>query len=329
MRSINFKGGLTRVWIVFSYLYGVFALAVLVAERNCFLNDDFLWSQCSNVFIWQSGTGESYANIATMVATLFGGYALLWGSLYALLGIGRGLRWILCWVKDGLCWVKDGFFEESTATPNEVKLSTHNKQGEVDNEIDSSPVLIEKQSTRKVDIEVGAEPLLVKLPDTNKLDEEPDLILGEATDTSTKLNEVKKRNTLMWVVKSIFMTLVSFVVAAMIPSIITTYVIPIKTISRTFLSLVIWSASFFPIWQSDRELKQRLVAWLLGASAGGIAYLSYKAICRSLYSSGTLDIDMTSKLTGLSPMLGWAVALSISYLVNNRGRNENIKGGNE
>jgi hypothetical protein len=390
MRSINFKGGLTRIWIVLSAIYAVFALMILAENSDCVsylerqsiaaqveresnskvsrlmntipeLLSKELWrgkrdvnyyfelgynhrekktdhairieqlrkkyadtieiinafwretynhkakvGSCNDSFIWRIG-GKRYANKGTMLGTALGGLILLWGSLYTLLGVGRGLS-----------WVKEGFTEKPSTQKNKSESIAVDEEKEVENELDKKSLLEIKPDTKNLDIEVGAEPLLVKLPDTNKLDEEPDLILGEATDTSTKLNEVKKRNTPMWVVKSILMTLVSFVVAIMIPAAITTYVIPIETISRTFLSLVIWSASFFPIWQSDRELKQRLVAWLLGASAGGIAYLSYKALCRSLYSSGTLDIDMVSKLIGLSTILGGAVALGISYLINNR-----------
>ena len=98
---LNLKPGLTRIWIVLSVLYLIFATVDLIDNRACTEYPAFQYS-CSSIYIWYG-----YANIGTMVGTMLGGLALLWLLPYILVfWIGRGLYWLLCWIKDGFTKVE-------------------------------------------------------------------------------------------------------------------------------------------------------------------------------------------------------------------------------
>jgi len=198
LRPINFKGGLTRIWIVLSVVYVIFALFILSMNSDCvgyttrlakaqsiesvnnpkisrlmdklpkelrkiiIRNRDFAdsidrfvggrrsfieeldqdWKEyssftseisdlekeihiynakvvgrCASEFIWRFDN-KRYANIGTMLGTTLGGLILLWGSLYILLGIGRGL-----------CWIKDGFTGGSSNESNELETRIDDEEG--------------------------------------------------------------------------------------------------------------------------------------------------------------------------------------------------------
>lgn len=209
LRSINFKGGLTRIWIVLSVVYVILALFVLaknsdcvgytarlakaqsiesvnnskisrlmdklpkekrkVTKKNRTLEDEQISNLqrrlrerlakeralsssfnekldqmrevypryaseildleteinkykarvggCASVFIWRFDN-KRYANIGTMLGTTLGGLILLWGSLYILFGIGRGL-----------CWIKDGFTGGSSNESNELETRIDDEEG--------------------------------------------------------------------------------------------------------------------------------------------------------------------------------------------------------
>ena len=138
----SFKSGLTRIWIVLSVLYLILATTVLIENIDCVGYLDRVASykedinktgaiahyllpnsvgKCSREFIWRIGS-KQYANIGTMVGTMLGGLILLWFVPYILIfWIGRGLYWVLC-------WIKTGFIADPSNKPDQSEIRTKEEE---------------------------------------------------------------------------------------------------------------------------------------------------------------------------------------------------------
>ena len=101
---LNLKPGFTRIWIVLSVLYLIFATVHLIDNWGCtdYPDPNKYYVYCDSIYIWYG-----YANIGTMAGIMLLGLALLWLLPYILVfWLGRGLYWLLCWIKDGFTKVE-------------------------------------------------------------------------------------------------------------------------------------------------------------------------------------------------------------------------------
>ncbi|SVE42964.1 uncharacterized protein METZ01_LOCUS495818, partial [marine metagenome] len=187
---------------------------------------------CDSSFIWWIGS-KRYSNIGTMAGTMLGGLVLLWLLPYILyiliLWIGRGLYWVLR-------WIKAGFITDPSSKPDESEVRTKDEQ--------------------EIDIHLGEEPILVAQPDTDRLDADLDKTLDGTTNITTDVNEEGGWGTFPWAAKAVFFQLCAFLASAMIVAAITTYITPLKINYRSSLNIIILAASFCPIWQANRNLKR-------------------------------------------------------------------------
>ena len=145
--GFSFKSGLTRIWIFLSVLYLIFATPVLIENIDCvgyldrvarFQEDikknspellkrldgyvpEETVGKCGRAYIWRIGS-KQYANIVTMVGTMLGGLILLWFVPYILIfWVGRGLYWVLC-------WIKTGFIADPSNKPDQSEIRTKEEE---------------------------------------------------------------------------------------------------------------------------------------------------------------------------------------------------------